>query len=98
MESGHADNVKDCNGPFRCALRGLDRENFNEFSENATDENVIEANSDILSRVERARRVTNFPDKTGRGRDSSLPSEDIKRNTRLGSQVELYRGFGGLRL
>jgi hypothetical protein len=37
----------------------------------------MEAISETLSRVARARRVTNFPDKVGKGRNSLLPNENI---------------------
>ena len=63
-----------------------------------TDEKAIDANSDTLNSVARARRVTNLPAKVGSGISSLLPNEDINWVTRVGSQVESYRGFGGLRL
>jgi hypothetical protein len=77
FESGNAGSVTVCNGPLRCALRGFDKENLTAFSASITDAKVTEASSDTLSRVARARRVTNFPDNVGRGRNSLLPNVDI---------------------
>jgi hypothetical protein len=93
LASGQADNVKDCKGPFRCALRGLERENLIVFSDKTTDEKLIEANSDTFRSVARARRVTNFPDKVGRGRNPFTAQRGNKAQHKARAPSVIVSGF-----
>jgi hypothetical protein len=76
----------------------LERENLTDLSKKTTDAKGMDASSDTLNNVAKANKVLSFPTKMGKRRNLLLPSDAVKLMTRLGSQVKLYLGFGGLRL